>query len=179
VTDRCAVPGCRGEVELIYLDRGLCDSHWTEMNADDVSRVRLRMVLGLDATPPPATEADMSENENNAAENAATEEPMPAKKTEVKAPKKARAAKAAKATTAKKSAKPPKEPKARKERPPKGPVPNRVFAIRVTDAELDAIHRASGPRNATRMIRAVAAAFAAEDTKAFEAVIAEAKTLRG
>ena len=77
----CAVPGCRREVELVYLDRDLCDQHWTEMNADDASRRRLRMVLGLDATTPPAVEETMSESETtNAAENAAEEVTMAAKK---------------------------------------------------------------------------------------------------
>ena len=56
--------------------------------------------------------------------------------------------------------------------------PNRVFAIRVTDDELAAIHEAAGPRNATRFIRATAAAFAGDDTKAFQAVLAEAKQAR-
>ncbi len=56
--------------------------------------------------------------------------------------------------------------------------PRRVFAIRVTDKELAAIHKAAGPRNATRFVRAVAAAFAGNDTKAFQAVLAEAKRAR-
>ncbi len=56
--------------------------------------------------------------------------------------------------------------------------PQRVFAIRITDAELAAIHKAAGPRNATRFVRAVAAAFAGNDTKAFQAVLAEAKRAR-
>lgn len=56
--------------------------------------------------------------------------------------------------------------------------PGRVFAIRVTDEELAAIHKAAGPRNATRFVRAVAAAFAGDDTKAFQAVLAEAKQAR-
>ena len=182
MADRCAIPGCRGEVELIYLDHGICDSHWNELNADDASRERLRMVLGLDATTPPATEVDMSEIENIAAENAATEETMPKTKSETKAPKKARAKKTTKPTQAKKgakAAKPAKQPKAKKERPPREPVGNRVFAIRVTDDELAAIHKAAGPRNATRFIRSVAAAFASEDDAAFRAVLKEARELRG
>ena len=178
MTDRCAVPGCRGEVALVYLDRGICDSHWMELNAGDASRERLRMALGLDVMTPPAMEVDMSEIENTAAENAATEEAMPKAKTE-KAPKKTRAAKAAKPAKAKKAAKAVKQPKAKKEKEPKGPVPNRVFAIRVTDDELAAIHKAAGPRNATRFIRSVAAAFASEDDAAFRAVLKEARELRG
>ena len=53
--------------------------------------------------------------------------------------------------------------------------PNRVFAIRVTDEELAAIHKTAGPRNATRFIRAVAAAFANQDEAAFRAVLKEAR----
>ena len=53
--------------------------------------------------------------------------------------------------------------------------PSRVFAIRVTDKELAAIHRAAGPRNATRFVRAVAAAFAGGDEAAFRAVLKEAR----
>ena len=45
--------------------------------------------------------------------------------------------------------------------------PNRVFAMRVTDAELAAIHAAAGPRNATRFVRAVATAFASGAPGAF------------
>ena len=176
MNDGCAVPGCRGEVELIYVGHGVCDNHWNQL-ADDASRARPRMALGFDATTTPAVEEEpMSENETIAAEQAATEEAMPEKKTDAKAPKKSRPAKAPakKATRAAKAAKQPK-----KTTEFAGPKPNRVFAIRVTDAELAAIHRASGPRNATRLIRAVAAAFAAEDEGAFRAVIKEARELRG
>jgi len=63
-------------------------------------------------------------------------------------------------------------------RPKKEKEANRVFAIRVTDQELEAIHRAAGPRNATRFIRQVAAAFAAEDEGAFKAVVKEAREAR-
>jgi len=60
--------------------------------------------------------------------------------------------------------------------PRKASEANRVFAIRVTDAELAAIHKAAGPRNATRFIRATAAAFATGDEKAFRAVVKEARS---
>ena len=80
----------------------------------------------------------------------------------------------AKKATKKKSAaeKTPKKASAGADRP------GRVFAIRVTDKELAAIHKATGPRNATRFVRAVAAAFAGNDTKAFQVVLAEAKRAR-
>ena len=61
----------------------------------------------------------------------------------------------------------------------KGPKAGRVFAIRVTDEELAAIHKAAGPRNATRFIRAAAAAFASEDEAAFRTIVKEAREGRG
>ena len=165
MTDRCAVAGCRGEVEIIYLDHGLCDRHWNELMADDVSRTRLRMGLGFDTTTSPAREADMSETTATATEGAAEETTM-AKKS--KGTKRARASKpkAAKA----------KAPKPKQE---KGPKPDRTFAIRITDQELAAIHKAAGPRNATKFVRAVAAAFADGDPKAFARVLEEAAQARG
>ena len=102
-----------------------------------------------------------------------TTEPMEETTVSKKKPAKSKASKA----TAK-PAKVTKQRKSKKERKPKEPAPNRVFAIRVTDAELEAIHRASGPRNATRFVRSVAAAFAAEDPAAFKAVLEEARKLR-
>jgi len=66
----------------------------------------------------------------------------------------------------------------KKATPKKADEANRVFAIRVTDAELAAIHKAAGPRNATRFIRATAAAFASGDEKAFRAVVTEARAAR-
>jgi len=164
VTDRCAVLRCRGEVEIVYLGHGVCSHHWNEL-ADDDSFSRLRMVLGIE-TASTAMEVAMDET-TTAAENAAEEATVP---TKSKATKKTKTSKA--------KAKPAKAAKPKKERPPKEPLPGRVFAIRVTDAELEAIHRASGPRNATRFVRAVAAAFAQENVEAFKAVVAEARKLR-
>ena len=50
-----------------------------------------------------------------------------------------------------------------------------VFAFRLTEAERAAIHKTAGPRNATQFVRRVAVAFAAEDAKAFDAVVKEAR----
>ena len=60
----------------------------------------------------------------------------------------------------------------------KDDAPDRVFAIRVTTKELDAIHKAAGPRNATKFIRRVAAAFAAGDEGVFKTVLREAREAR-
>ena len=75
-----------------------------------------------------------------------------------------------------KSAKAAKSPKPKRDKT--ADAPNRTFAIRITDEELAAIHRAAGARNASRFIRGVAAAFAKSDPKAFEAILAEAKEAR-
>ena len=165
MTDRCAVPGCRGEVEIVYLGHGVCSHHWNEL-ADDDSFSRLRMGLGIE-TAAPAMEADMSEP-TTAAENAAEEATVP---TKTKATKKTRTAMA--------KAKPAKASKPKKEKAPKGPKPERVFAFRCTTPELEAIHRTAGPRNASQFIRSVAAAFASEDHAAFKTVLEEARKLRG
>jgi len=100
--------------------------------------------------------------------------PSGAKSEKAKTPK-AKATPKAKSTPKVKAAKAPKESKAKKET---GPKPNRTFAIRITDSELDAIHKAAGPRNATRLVRAVVAAFAAEDEAAFKAIVKEAREVR-
>ena len=167
MTNRCAVAGCRGEVDLIYLGHGVCSDHWNQL-ADDDSFSRLRMVLGIE-TAAPAMEVAM--NETTTAETTIEpnkEDAVPKKKTA-----KTKVAKPAKQAKAAKQAKP------KKEKAPKGPKPDRVFAFRCTTPELEAIHRTAGPRNASQFIRSVAAAFAAEDHAAFKAVIEEARKLRG
>ena len=78
-----------------------------------------------------------------------------------------------KAVTRKTASKP-----ARKKATAAAQPPRRVFAIRVTDEELAAIHKAAGPRNATRFMRAVAAAFANADESAFRGVLKEARRAR-
>lgn len=70
----------------------------------------------------------------------------------------------------------PKAPKASKGskgggRKPDGPTPDRTFAVRITTAELEAIHKAAGPRGATRFAREVLAAFANADVDAFKATL--------
>ena len=54
-----------------------------------------------------------------------------------------------------------------------------VFAFRLAEAERVKIHATAGPRNATHFVRTVAAAFANEDVKAFQAALKEARELRG
>ena len=180
MSERCEIRECRAEVDLVYLERGVCEKHWNELNAADAPPERLKVVLGIEADAPPAVEAEMAENNTTAAESAATEEKTMAGKKKASrktasASKKGAGTKTAKSVKKGKAAAA-KEPKPKREGPPKG---NRVFAIRVTDAELAAIHRAAGPRNATRFIRQVAAAFAAEDPAAFKAVVEQAREVRG
>jgi hypothetical protein len=55
-----------------------------------------------------------------------------------------------------------------------GPKPDRTFAVRITTDELAAIHKAAGPRGATRLARQLLAAFAAGSIDQFKAVLDEA-----
>jgi hypothetical protein len=94
-------------------------------------------------------------------------------------------------TTKKKASKPKPEKKVAKPKPekkakaaPKKTRPAKeedlvVFAFRLTEAERDAIHKTAGPARASRYVRQVAAAFAAEDVEAFKAVVKEAREARG
>ena len=79
-------------------------------------------------------------------------------------------------TTKSKKTKAAKTPKPKKERAPKEDLV--VFAFRLTEAERKKIHATAGPAKASRFIRSVAAAFAAEDESAFKAVVKEAKEAR-
>lgn len=51
-----------------------------------------------------------------------------------------------------------------------------VFAFRLPAADRDAIHKAAGPGKATRFVHAAALAAASGDTKAFEELVAQART---
>lgn len=44
--DRCAYPKCRAEPEIIYLDRPLCDKHWSLVCQDGIAN-KIRAKLGL------------------------------------------------------------------------------------------------------------------------------------
>lgn len=117
-----------------------------------------------------------SSNDVQAADAAPTETSMKsAKKKSTKATttKKAKPAKAAAAPKAKTKTPAAAKPEVAKEKPG-----NRTFAIRITDDELEKIHKASGPRNAARFIRQVAAAFAAEDEGAFRTIVKESRAAR-
>ena len=53
-----------------------------------------------------------------------------------------------------------------------------VFAIRVTQAERDAIHKAAGPRRATQFVRALSVAASRNDIKGIQRVLKEAREAR-
>ena len=107
----------------------------------------------------------MSETATETVTTAAT------KPTKTKAPKKT-----AKAKAAAPKAKPAKVAKPKKERAPKEDL--MTFAFRLSKIESAALHRAAGPANSSRTMRALAAAFVAEDRAAFETVVEDARKLR-
>ena len=57
--DRCEIPRCRAEADVIYLGHGVCSSCWNRFTANDAPPDALRMVLGIEAEPEPK-EMDMS-----------------------------------------------------------------------------------------------------------------------
>ncbi len=73
-----------------------------------------------------------------------------------------------------KAAKAPKEPKPKKEKAAKENLV--VFAMRMRAEERDLIHKAAGPAKATKFVRAAALAAANQDSKAFEELVAQAKS---
>ena len=92
--------------------------------------------------------------------------------------KKPKAATRAAAQTVKKATtpKPAQAAKPKREKPPKEDL--MVFAFRMTKAESVALHKAAGPANASRTMRALAGSFVAEDRAMFESIIDDAKKLR-
>lgn len=83
-------------------------------------------------------------------------------------------------TTKKKAAKPKAATQKAKTAKPKEKQEDLVvFAFRLSQAERDAIHKTAGPARASRYVRRVTAAFAAEDVDAFKAVLKEAREARG
>ena len=66
--------------------------------------------------------------------------------------------------------------KTKKEKAPKTADDKVVFAFRLSPAERDAIHKAAGPRGASRFVREVALAAAAGDKKAFATLVDTPRT---
>jgi hypothetical protein len=74
-------------------------------------------------------------------------------------------------------AKPAAEPKAKREKKAKEQ-DLMTFALRLPRPESEALHKAAGPRGASRTMRSLAAAFVAGDHDAFKSLIAEARKAR-
>ena len=83
MNDRCAIPGCRGGVDLVYLGFGVCAHHWDRLNAEDQPANALARALGIPVADATTTEVDMSEKK--------TETPKATKKAKITKPKKEKA----------------------------------------------------------------------------------------
>ncbi len=68
-----------------------------------------------------------------------------------------------------------KSEKAAAKEPRKAKMPQVVFAFRLTEVDRDLIHKAAGAAKATQFVRSAALAAANGDSKAFEALTAQAK----
>jgi hypothetical protein len=75
-----------------------------------------------------------------------------------------------------KTAKAAKPEKPKREKAPKKDL--MTFAFRMPKTESAALHASAGPANASRTMRALAAAFVAEDRAQFESIVEEARKLR-
>jgi hypothetical protein len=103
----------------------------------------------------------------------ATETPVATKPKK----EKTRKAKVAKPKAAK--AKAPKAPKPRQEKAEREDRSDwKTFALRMPSSESAALHKAAGPANASKVMRALAGAFVTGDRAAFEAIVEDAKKLR-
>ena len=53
--DRCEVPRCRGQCEIVYLGHALCDRCWNRYQSEEAGEAgnaRLRKLLGLPPMEP-------------------------------------------------------------------------------------------------------------------------------
>ena len=80
MSGRCAIPGCRRELDLVYLGRGVCQTHWERLTADQQPADALARALGIPVADATTTEESMSET----------------KKSETKSTKKTKATKSSK-----------------------------------------------------------------------------------
>jgi hypothetical protein len=154
-------------VEIVYLDHGVCSRCWNRYTAETQPADALARVLGVSM----AAEAAEKEIAMEIKEKVETEDTSkPVKATKVKTARAAKA-KVGKRSKAAKVAKPKKERKPKEEN-------LMVFAFRLSKPESEALHAAAGPANASRTMRSLAAALAAEDADAFKVLVAEARKLR-
>ena len=88
MSDRCEIPGCHHEVDVIYLGKNVCDFHWNQLNADGETPNALRMGLGIEASEPTAiTEEAMADKKSDSKSKKAakaTKEPGPKKEKKPK-----------------------------------------------------------------------------------------------
>ncbi len=162
---RCEVKRCRAGAAITNLGHGVCEKHWNQLTAEEVPPDAIRMVLGIEADATSAMEDTTMEPTTGKTAN------MEAAASSTGAGKSTRPSKAPKAP---KKAKTAKGSKPKKEKAPKQPVV--VFAFRLSEADRALIHKAAGPAKATKFVRGAALAAANVDTKAFDALIAQAKT---
>lgn len=148
---RCGVGECGAKASITYLDHGVCEKHWNELTVEDAPPEALRKALGVEAPTILPMEETMTVPKAGSRRGK--------RSGDSKSPAKERT---------------PREPRAKQEKIPNEPLV--VFAFRLSEADRDRLHAASGPGGATRFARAAAMAAANSDTKAFQELAAQAKT---
>lgn len=147
---QCEIGTCQAGAAITYLGHGVCGGHWNELTAEEAPPDALRKALGLEV---PAV--------------------LPMEETMAIPTTGKRSGKRSKGTKVSSNEKTLKV-RLKKEKAPREP--QVVFAFRLSEADRDRIHQASGPGGATQFVRAAALAAANEDSAAFESLIAQAKT---
>jgi hypothetical protein len=151
----------------MYLNHAICSVHWDALTADDQPAGALAKALGIPVAETATSEDPMTETTQNTT-------PTETKTKKAKAPKNSAMTVAAPKTKTAKASKPEKP---KRERKPKEEN-LMVFAFRLSKPQSAAFHKAAGPANASRTMRALAVAFTQESEAAFKSIVEEARKLR-
>ena len=172
MTDRCDIPRCHDDAAVTYLGHGVCTRHWSELTNETAPPDALRKALGIKSELQNTEDTHMaSKKKIDAAPETKPQKPQPSGEP---APETAVAAKEVKSKT-KKAPRPKPEKKPREQKPKEELC---VFALRLTPAERDALHKTAGPARASRFARTILVAAANEDEAAFRTAIKEAREAR-
>ena len=89
-TEGCEIRRCRAESAISYLDHGVCEKHWNELNAEEAPPDTLRIALGVEALAPAAKEdrtMDPTTEKSTKKNTKTSAKPTTPKRKKEKAPK--------------------------------------------------------------------------------------------
>src|SRR5262245_3051012 len=137
MTSRCQIPRCLAEADVSYLGHGVCTQHWDQLTNETAPPDAMRKALGIASEPEWENTHMASKQKTQPIEQPAADTTQP-QTDGATAPTTKKKAKVPKAEKAPRPEKTPREPKAKE--------PELVvFALRMTEAERDALHKTAGP----------------------------------